>query len=170
MTTLFMRRKLEHLLRTSAIHADAECDRHADDDDAGDGEGGVGQARVVKVERVENPALWRRYAAKRNQLRASLRSRNVQRRTVEGSRPIRCEMAADERWLFHGTQPERIPSICDHGLAVPPEDQKHSNGLRFGHGIYFTDQSCKAHQYAAAEADFNDHSSGGRTFQLLYCR
>ena len=50
----YMRRKLEYLLRHCATHPDG-CQ----------GQDGLREARVVKVERVENDALWRRYESRR---------------------------------------------------------------------------------------------------------
>ena len=51
--TRFMRRKVEHLLRHCAEHPGGCAQRE-----------GLSHARVLRVERIENNALWDRYARK----------------------------------------------------------------------------------------------------------
>ena len=56
-TTRYMRRKVEYLLRT--------CDEHVGPHNSTcAGQTSLSQARVVRVERIENKVLWDRYARK----------------------------------------------------------------------------------------------------------
>ena len=64
--TRYMRRKLEYLLRTTAVHPDGCCGRQ-----------GLGTARVVKVERLENVKLWNRYVNARNARRGSKKPKSA---------------------------------------------------------------------------------------------
>ena len=82
---------------------------------------------MTEVERIENHVLWARYAARLALQRPSKGGRE------ERSAPIKCDMYEDERFLFHGTQPEFLESIAEEGLKRPQS----GNALRFGHGIYF---------------------------------
>ena len=144
----YMRRKLEYLLRHCATHPDG-CH----------GEDGLREARVVKVERIENDALWRRYESRREAVRPRRRAWAA---GVERSRPIRCELRGDERMLFHGTSADSIEEVAEAGLDL----SQAARGGRYGVGAYFTDESCKAHQYSGYE----DQHDGSRIFCMLYCR
>ena len=144
-TTRYMRRKLEYLLRSCATHPGGCQDLDT-----------LRGARVTEVERIENHVLWARYAARLALQRPSKGGRE------ERSAQIKCDMYEDERFLFHGTQPEFLESIAEEGLKRPQS----GNALRFGHGIYFSDESCKAHQYAG----YRETEDGGREYCLLYCR
>lgn len=144
----YMRRKLEYLLRHCATHPDG-CQ----------GEAGLSEARVVKVERIENDALWRRYESRREAVRPR---RQAWAAGVERSRPIRCELRGDERMLFHGTSADSIEGIAEAGLDL----SEAARSGRYGVGAYFTDESCKAHGYSGHE----DQHDGSRIFCMLYCR
>ena len=144
----YMRRKLEHLLRSCTAHEDG-CQSQES----------LCQARVIKVERIENDSLWRRYASRRDACRPRRRQWAA---NPERSRPIRCELRDDERMLFHGTTAESIDDIASGGMDI----RRASQSDRYGVGAYFSDESCKAHQYASVE----EQEDGGRIFSMLYCR
>ena len=140
--TKYMRRKLEYLLRNCATHPDGCLDKKA-----------LREARVVEVQRIENHMLWRRYADRLAEMRPSGGKE-------ERSAPIRCQKYEGERFLFHGTRPEFLASIAQEGLKIG------SNHSRYGQGIYFSDESCKAHQYARCRKK----EDGSLLYCLLYCR
>jgi len=118
--------------------------------------------RVLSVERLENPLLWRSYAAKREALRSERAASGAPTAATERSRPIRCELADDELFCFHGTTPSKVDQI--HRMGFDPSFAAPSS--RYGRGVYFTDQSCKSHQYARSE----EQPDGSRVFTLLYSR
>jgi hypothetical protein len=165
-----MRRKLEYLLRECGSHKEGCCDKQS-----------LSQARVVRVERIENDALWQRYAA-RLQADSDARQHTLEEAPVgtrtragrsalelrpEACRPVRCdELAEEEAYLFHGTNVDAMSSISTSGF-----DPALSNpGSRYGRGAYFTDESCKAHQYACAAEDDLTGDDEGKVHCLLYCR
>jgi hypothetical protein len=111
--------------------------------------------RVVEVQRIENHEVWERYA-KRLTAQPALWGKELR------SVPINCEMYEEECFLFHGTKPEFLDSIAQEGFRPPPRGDK----LRFGQGIYFSDESSKAHQYAGRR----EKEDGSTEFCLLYCR
>ena len=126
----------------------------------------IKNARVTKVERVENKELWEKYANKRNGLRDNARRkryRNSVAAVPESSRPIRTDLANDERYLWHGTQQESLDKIGIGGFIISKDD----TFRRYGNGAYFSDQSCKSHQYASFVPD---EIGAGKTWTMLYCR
>ena len=114
---------------------------------------------TMTVERVENHALWNAYEARRSELRAHGATPRRER-----SRPINCELDDDEQLLFHGTGCDAISSIITSGFD-PSRAQRSS---RYGIGCYFSDESCKAHQYA--EAHMTQKADGSSVFKMLYAR
>lgn len=55
----------------------------------------------------------------------------------------------DNIWdLWHGTQASNVLSILKGGLVIPPSNAGHVTGRMFGNGLYFSDQSTKALNYA----------------------
>jgi poly [ADP-ribose] polymerase len=55
----------------------------------------------------------------------------------------------DEIWeLWHGTRASNLLSILKGGLIIPPSSSGHVTGRMFGNGIYASDQSTKALNYA----------------------
>ena len=143
----YMRRKIEYLLRTSAVHPDGCC-----------GHQGLRNARVVKVERLENVTLWNRYVEARDARCKKTESAWVQ----ETCRPIRCDLGDNERYFFHGTKADNVESILRDGFDI---EYASDRAGRYGDGIYFSDASCKSHQYA----DCGD-VCGGAVYCMLYCR
>ena len=148
----YMRRKLEYLLRSSAKHPNG-CR----------GQPGLGSARVVKVERLENATLWRRYEAARVELRQQQSRIGWELQQHESCRPVRCDVDDDECYLFHGTLNGSLQRILEDGFDVDCAEGRRG---RYGEGLYFSDDSCKAHQYA----DNGELPCGGKVYCMLYCR
>ena len=110
--TRHMRRKIEHLLRACAQHGDG-CQHRTP----------LKDAQVVSVERVENYKLWDRYSAFRGEAArkkcAGAPASAARPWGSELSRPIKCAVAEDERFLFHGTSPEAAMAILKDGFQLP---------------------------------------------------
>ena len=67
--------------------------------------------------------------------------------------------------LWHGTRCSNLLSILKKGLIIPPSQSAHVTGRMFGAGLYFSDQSTKALNYAT---DFwNSSGSSKRIFMFL---
>ena len=130
-----------------------------------DGTGRTRRARVVRLERVENMALWKAYWHRKRELVDAHHAHNVRARPLNP--PCALEMlktsrgggfdadhlidskALNEQFLFHGTGRDTANIICDHGY----DERVASLSGMFGAGIYFADQSCKAAQYATKGRD-----------------
>jgi len=55
----------------------------------------------------------------------------------------------DNIWeLWHGTRASNLLSILKGGLVIPPASSSHCTGRMFGNGVYASDQSTKALNYA----------------------
>jgi len=50
--------------------------------------------------------------------------------------------------LWHGTRVSNVLSILKQGLIIPPSSSAHCTGRLFGNGVYASDQSTKALNYA----------------------
>jgi poly [ADP-ribose] polymerase 2/3/4 len=50
--------------------------------------------------------------------------------------------------LWHGTRASNLLSILKSGFYIPPSNAPHVTGRMFGNGVYFSDQSTKALNYA----------------------
>jgi poly [ADP-ribose] polymerase len=50
--------------------------------------------------------------------------------------------------LWHGTRASNLLSILKGGLIIPPASSSHCTGRMFGNGVYASDQSTKALNYA----------------------
>jgi len=64
--------------------------------------------------------------------------------------------------LWHGTKASNLLSIMKIGMIVPPTSSGHVTGRMFGDGLYFSDQSTKALNYAT-----NFWGVGGATNRLF---
>jgi len=67
--------------------------------------------------------------------------------------------------LWHGTRSANLLSILKQGMVIPPSSAAHCTGRMFGNGVYFSDQSTKALNYAAGYWD--GKGSDQRTFMFL---
>jgi poly [ADP-ribose] polymerase len=64
--------------------------------------------------------------------------------------------------LWHGTKCSNLLSILKVGLIIPSSSSPHCTGRMFGDGLYFSDQSTKALNYAT-----NFWGSGGSTKRIF---
>lgn len=92
------------------------------------------QARIIKIERVQNKFLWEHYFFKRTQMEV-----------------MYGKGCANELDLYHGTDPDKVDVIChsnlDHRLAGSKV------GTLFGQGSYFASDAKYSDGYAVADKD-----------------
>ncbi|EFC41845.1 predicted protein [Naegleria gruberi] len=123
---------------------------------------------VSSVSRIENSTLFTSFKSRMNQLisyQDSINSLQVQTenisktsKTFEWMKTIGLNSNMNEKYLWHGTKPEFVNTIAEHGFD---ERVANLNGL-FGAGIYFAEYCSKSDQYCTP-----DHSN---EFTLLLCR
>lgn len=142
------REAFTELLRSSVVHAQAcagasECDVFRNN------------VKVVRVLRVENWNLWRRYAGYRGQMKSELHKSGIHPGPIEPPIPEALQAfpaqyggldaGVQENYLFHGTCCETAVKVAMEGF-----DFRLSKPGYYGHGTYFASQACKSHQYAKA--------------------
>ena len=66
--------------------------------------------------------------------------------------------------LWHGTKASNLLSILKGGFIIPPSSSSHVTGRMYGDGLYFSDQSTKALNYATTFWGGRDE---GRYFMFL---
>jgi poly [ADP-ribose] polymerase len=76
------------------------------------------------------------------------------------------EGGSNEWMLWHGTKASNLLSILRKGLVIVPRGASHTTGRMYGDGLYFSDQSTKALNYATTFWGGRDE---GRYFMLI-CR
>ena len=118
-----------------------------------DNKGGVFDSyEIIRIERVVNPRLWRKYLYRRTEIAESNHNH------------------ANEQMLFHGS-----PMI--HAIVESGFDERHSYiGGMFGAGVYFAENSSKSNQYVFGIGggdgctEHKDKSCYTCERQLLFCR
>mmetsp|Transcript_82430 Transcript_82430/g.229709 ORF Transcript_82430/g.229709 Transcript_82430/m.229709 type:complete len:486 (+) Transcript_82430:663-2120(+) len=139
-STRFMKPIVENVLKASSRHhsGQGDCSRMA-------------QARVVSVERVENPSLWRRFQqCKQHILDEHARHKTRISRLEPPLPPALADLdpsgtldpLVNEKFLFHGTTTENAEMIARQGF----DERVAGKGL-YGSGIYFAHEACKSSQY-----------------------
>jgi hypothetical protein len=126
-----------------------------------DGTGKTRESKVVKVERIENLALWKAYHHRKAEMTDTHHANCVQASPLSpaavpiappsASQPAGVldedgllEPRLNETFLYHGTSHDVAGVIARHGFD---ERVAALNGL-YGAGVYFANQSCKSAQYA----------------------
>lgn len=106
--------------------------------------------RVVKVSRIENPILWKRYVTQREAVVANLPAGSIKhaRTNVESwkswqKRELAQHTPSNEAFFFHGTKPEIVDCITISGF----DERVCSLGGLFGAGIYLAENSSKSDEY-----------------------
>jgi hypothetical protein len=120
---------------------------------------------LVRMVRIQNPALWLRYKARREHLLETAKSKAfppVTKVLTDSSSGPTTEPAANEFFLFHGLNSSHVPGICKFGF-----DPRFCslNGM-FGGGVYFAENSSKCNQYnhvgACAVSGYKDTTAGAK--------
>jgi len=112
--------------------------------------------QVMAVVRMENIALWKKYAAQREKIRKARRCSGVQNskwqeQTVPPSTAgsLHClDEDVQESYLFHGTDANAALQIQHHGFCLDYARK----GL-FGAGIYCAEAASKADEYAGDDKE-----------------
>jgi len=128
---------------------------------------------VVAALRSETPALWERYARRRDTLEQELKGDQelITPLTLHASLglTLRCihqdrGNGSNEAYLLHGSNPTSAMSIL--GTSFNMDLAGKNAGSMFGPGIYMAESSVKADEYA------RDDTSGSYAglFAVLFCR
>ena len=144
-TTRFMTRRLQGLLRSTAFGGCGGCGTK------------LANATVTRVLRVENTILWKNYGHRKATMLELTRGGRPQTTPVPHHQSL--DPDANEVFLFHGTNPDVAKTIAKHGFD---ERIAALTGL-YGGGCYFAENSCKSNQYARATT-----AAGEQV--MLYCR
>jgi hypothetical protein len=149
--------------------------------------------RLGAAWRIENQALFVKYAAEKRGLRESISALEAGRGLVSRSRtprvqvrdgfaratarlPGELESDINEVYLSHGTKPETVLSVISGGL-----NERFSGGL-FGQGTYFAEDVGKNDQYVTEDTSFGSHPElhkelypsaaqhPGKVFYIFLCR
>jgi poly [ADP-ribose] polymerase 10/14/15 len=99
----------------------------------------------LNIERVQSRALWRIYAAKRQEV--MLRFAEYQLADYPGELPNN-KGWPEEQWLFHGTTANSVSQIAKRGFD---RSFAGKNGTMYGKGSYFARNASYASRYAATE-------------------
>jgi hypothetical protein len=125
---------------------------------------------VSKVTRIESPPLWRAYQARRSAMIQQISGcvdvpgKNV-KSFAHWQLPLQLERDANEVFLFHGTKPNLINTIAEHGF----DGRVGALNGWFGGGIYFGEMCSKTDQYCTTEDDKDDDPEGC-TFYMFVAR
>lgn len=135
---------------------------------------GYRELRYAGGWRIENPTLFAKYAAERDNLQSVLRSARAAGASVPkpglreelgeatGALPAELNEEVNEVWLLHGTSPEVILQILTTGF-----NERLCGGL-FGKGAYFAEDVAKVDQYAMPDKDYRDAREGRGAGDSMY--
>ena len=84
--------------------------------------------RVIKLERVQNVALWQTYSMWLMQMRH--REEDRRRQGLQAVPAAQCE----KYWLWHGTHPDALSKIVAQGFN---RSFAGKNAVVYGRGVYF---------------------------------
>ncbi|XP_052794812.1 uncharacterized protein LOC128227915 isoform X2 [Mya arenaria] len=115
---------------------------------------------ITKIQRIENPQLFRQYVQKRQAIFLKLSNEKLGCWPTVGQLPnssgeittgndqsytMEKDLYSEinEVFLFHGTKPDTIQTICNNGL----DHRLCSDKAMFGSGIYGAEKASKADQY-----------------------
>lgn len=96
--------------------------------------GGIANTNITKIERVQNPFLWK-----------ALQNKIKEMTTVYGD-----IKKVDVRQLFHGTRPDVIASICAENFDWRLHGS--SSGQAHGRGTYFSPNAGTSYGYCRADS------------------
>ena len=110
---------------------------------------------VLKIERVQNLALWEVYAVKRKHIlerENALTENEIQRH--------------EKIWLFHGTDAETCRKIKDQGLN---RSFSGKNATLYGKGVYFARDAKYSERYASSDGEHVQRIFACRVLVGRYC-
>jgi len=100
---------------------------------------------VVKVQRIQNMAMWQSYAMQRQ---------------IMAARDKKKAEEAEKRWLFHGTAADTVPKIIQQGFN---RGFAGKNAVVYGRGVYFA----KNASYSASTTYSPPDSKGVQSMFLV---
>ena len=109
---------------------------------------------VHQIQRIENKQVFERFKAYETLVAQRHESGGISTRPSAHDWLDRLadrnqlSKVANTVYLLHGTNTKNLESICQDGLQTRFSLQRH--GI-YGRGLYFTDSSCKAFQYAGSD-------------------
>ena len=127
----------------------------------------------VQLDLIDDPKIVKKindkYTKGRNRMHQSynLSVKKVYAVNIAGEREaFKSDGATMENiWqLWHGTATQNVLSILKQGLIIPPSSSSHVTGRLYGDGVYASDQSTKALNYAVG---YWGGRSANRTFMFL---
>ncbi|XP_041057609.1 poly(ADP-ribose) polymerase family member 14-related sequence 1 isoform X2 [Carcharodon carcharias] len=112
----------------------------------------LNQIHIMKIERLQNPCLWKNYM---------IRKQLLEEKNPSGT--------INEKILFHGTAQNTLNSISHHGFN---RSYAGRNATAYGNGTYFAvDASYSAAEtYARIDANGLKHMYRARVLTGVYCR
>ena len=96
-------------------------------------------ARIVKIERVQNLAMWQSYVVKRKTM--------IERERELSESPLEEESLMSDierRWLWHGTDKTTVQKIIRQGFDKAFCGR---NATKYGRGIYFATKTSKSAKF-----------------------
>eukprot|EP00928_Gymnodinium_smaydae_P050447 TRINITY_DN34010_c0_g1_i1.p1 TRINITY_DN34010_c0_g1~~TRINITY_DN34010_c0_g1_i1.p1 ORF type:complete len:312 (+),score=23.13 TRINITY_DN34010_c0_g1_i1:224-1159(+) len=110
--------------------------------------------KVIGLERIENKQIFERFKVHEARIADAIARSGTNLKPISshhdwlqrlGDKNGLCH-ACNSVYLLHGTRRSHLDSICRHGLTTT-YSLNGTDGM-YGKGLYFTDSSCKAFQYA----------------------
>lgn len=135
-----LRRHVEHVMQNTS-HPNCK---------GRDGSGYTKQASVVKVERIENMALWKQYVHRKREIVDFHRAHGIKAAPIKPDVPAllsdvdgTIDPNLNEVYLFHGTTEEVAQIVAQYGFDPRVASLQ---GL-YGGAVYHACEACKAAQY-----------------------
>lgn len=127
--------------------------------------------RVLKVLRVEDSAMWSRYAQTLSEI-SSHRTLSARlpghpantMAALDSKEQQRLAPSINEVYLWHGSSPHAVMSIAQSGFNLDLTGS--ATGAMFGRGAYFAESASKADEYSSDDRD--GYYQG--YFAMLLCR
>ncbi|ELT90615.1 hypothetical protein CAPTEDRAFT_192002 [Capitella teleta] len=122
--------------------------------------------RVTKIERVENPRLWKAYTTKRadlllNAAKGAPRRQKIRTHGQNLDKTVVTDI--NETYLFHGLPMRNVRGIQSQGF----DPRLSGSSVLFGSGSYFAESTTKADQYSD---DRQSRTEPGHPLAMLLCR
>ncbi|ELU10335.1 hypothetical protein CAPTEDRAFT_224773 [Capitella teleta] len=128
--------------------------------------GNYSRLHITKIERIENPKLWKSYTAKRaDLLLKATKERPSQQSVITDDQKLDKDIFTDinEVFLFHGLKKDFLNGVQNQGV----DPRLSGDRVLFGAGSYFAESTSKADQYTD---DRQTRSAPGQPLAMLLCR
>lgn len=111
--------------------------------------GNYSRLHITKIERIENPKLWKSYTAKRaDLLLKATKERPSQQSVMTDDQKLDKDIFTDinEVFLFHGLKKDFLNGVQNQGV----DPRLSGDRVLFGAGSYFAESTSKADQYTGS--------------------